>query len=189
MDNALADVVHGKIGTPKSAAFAPAFQPGCVTFHRKSFRPVGCRYIVVCHCQCPLRRTDSAPGITQTSNAVGWSLREQGAGRYIQTGTVILLMHNMRIPDFIKQCFWSRHDFLLLFRRGHPPCRSGQSGRRCLAVCCLFRNPAAARAATKIIQLCAAHGHDARPSSLRPGVHVTETPAQHLTIGQLANCE
>jgi hypothetical protein len=31
-----------------------------------------------------------------------------------QTSAVLLLMHNMRIPDFIKQGFWSRHKILLI---------------------------------------------------------------------------
>jgi hypothetical protein len=29
-----------------------------------------------------------------------------------QAGTVILAMHNMRIPDFVKKGLWRRHVFL-----------------------------------------------------------------------------
>ena len=71
-----------------------------------------------------------------------------------QAGTVVLLMHHMGIPDFVKKCFWSRHIILpiaageevisrpvwqfkrmtprdsLFFQRYAPPYRYGHASNR-----------------------------------------------------------
>ena len=109
-----------KKGTPNSAAWLQAPRPGCGSHPRS--RPNG---LLSEHCGRQRRGCGSGRGPTSTlrrlQRPVARHLMDKMPVDIDQAGAVILAMHDMRIPDFVKQGLWRRHVFL---RRAAPRSKS-----------------------------------------------------------------
>ena len=125
VDDSLANIFHGEIGHAKL---------GCITGQHfdlntrflvgNSGRTVCGRDIVVRHCKRAVRRTHRAAGIAQPFKGL-WTghFMNKVPVNIDQTGAIILAMHNMRIPDFVKKGLWCRHPVLQKSAGEGLPCR------------------------------------------------------------------
>ena len=114
MNDALADIVHGEIGnTEIGSILGKRLDLNAGFLVGDAGGTVCCRDVVVGDCEGAVRRANGPAGIAQTFECLR-------AGHFVnkvpvdvnQAGTVILAMHNMRIPDFVKKGLWRRHVFL-----------------------------------------------------------------------------
>jgi hypothetical protein len=70
---------------------------------------------VISNSKGPYWSAQSSSSVTKTLKSLWASHFMDKVPIYInQTSPVFLLMHNMRIPDFIKQGFWVQHTILLI---------------------------------------------------------------------------
>ena len=114
MDDALADIIHGE---ERHAEFGGVAGQGLDLnagfLILDSSRAVGCRNVVVGDGERAVRGPNRAARGAQTFEGLrARHLVNEMPVDIDQTGTVVLAMHDMRIPDLVKQGLWRRHVFL-----------------------------------------------------------------------------
>ena len=114
VNDALADIIHGEIGNTKfSGILGERFNLNARFLIGNASGTISCRDVVVGDGEGAVRRANAPASIAQTFE----SLR---AGHLVnkvpvdvnQAGTVVLAMHDMGIPDFVKKGLSRRHVFL-----------------------------------------------------------------------------
>ena len=156
MDDALTNIIHREIGNAKFSRIGfQGFNLNTALFIGNANTTVGGRDVVIGHRQGAVRGTDRATSVPQPFKGLrACHLMDKMPVDINQAGTVVLLMHHMGIPDFVKKCFWSRHIILpiaageevisrpvwqfkrmtprdsLFFQRYAPPYRYGHASNR-----------------------------------------------------------
>ena len=104
MDDALTDIVHGEIGyTEIGGVLGKRLDLNARLLVGDAGGAIGCRDVVVGDGKGAVRRANGPPGIAQAFEGLrAGHLVNKVPVDVNQAGTVILAMHNMRIPDSVS---------------------------------------------------------------------------------------